>query len=625
MEKRFGMRDVVLFVFMGVILVSIWLAMYQIDRQWIFIAQAQTKLDGQTRDLADLKRQIRQGGAFSPATSPTNSAEGTLPDEWRGFARAQKAADQSDFAAGDWLIYTFSSAVPSLTPFLSGDAYASRIQRWVLDTLVTRDPVTLEWLPLVASSWETAPDGLSYTFEIRPDVTFADGMPLTADDVVFTFDFIMDERIAAPRDRAYMARIESVEAFGTKVVFHMKEPYFKSFELAAEMPILAKHVYGKYLNSVADAEVFNTSTNLLFGSGPYRMEAPDQWSPGDSIELVRNDRYWGWLPAPFERRIWKTIESDTAQRTEFKNGGIDVFPALPLEFRDLSVDESVTSRTDNYQYYDPHNGYSFIAWNQLRDKAPTAFADARVREAMTYLTDRQRIVDEIYLGYAQPANGPFSPQGKQANPDLALREYDLAKAQALLKQAGYEDRDADGVLESADGAPLKFSITYPSSSETYNSIMLLLKDLYVRAGVLLELNPVDWPILIESLNTKNFDAIALGWTGQFEIDVYQNMHSSQAGPGGDNFISHSDPELDRLIEAARGEIDEDARMPIWHQVHANLWASQPYTYLMRRKQLIFVDQRIKNVEVVRAGINQGGQWSMPMEWYVPGGEQAYVN
>lgn len=623
MEKRFGIRDLVLYVFMGIILVSIWLAMFQIDRQWQFMAQAQKKLDDQTRDLADLKRQIRQGQLINPAAQGTGTS--AIPDAWRGFARAQLAADKEDFAQGDWLIYSFQSAVPTLTPFLSGDTYASQVQRWVLDTLATRDPVTLEWLPLVASSWESAADGLSYTFTIRPDVRFADGEPLTAQDIAFTYRFVMDERIAAPRTRGYITRIRDVVADGDQVTFYMREPYFQSFQVVAEMPILAEHVYGKYLDSVADAEVFNSSTNLLFGSGPYRMDNPEQWSPGDAVELVRNERYWGWLPSPFERRIWKTIESDPAQLTEFKNGGIDVYAARALEFRDLVEDPRVVERAQDYEYYGPRDGYFFIAWNQLKEGKPTFFADQRVREAMTYLTDKQRIADEIFLGYAQPANGPFNPQGKQANPDLPHRGFDIDKARELLAAAGFEDRDGDGVLESASGEQLKFAVTYPSASDSYKSMMLLLKDLYVRAGVLMELNPVDWPILIESLNTKNFDAISLGWTGQFEIDVYQTMHSSQTEPGGDNFINHIEPELDRLIDAARGELDEDKRMAVWHQVHANLWESQAYTYLMRTKKLVFVDRRIKNVQVVRAGINQGGLWRMPMEWYVPGAEQTYVN
>ena len=153
--------------------------------------------------------------------------------------------------------------------------------------------------------------------------------------------------------------------------------------------------------------------------------------------------------------------------------------------------------------------------------------------------------------------------------------------------------------------------------------MLLLKDLYVQAGVLMEPDPVDWPVLINTLNTKNFDAVSLAWTSGFEIDIYQMLHSSQTEPGGDNFISYINPGLDELIETARQEMDEEARMAIWHQVHREIWAEQPYTYLFRTKSLIFADRRIRNVQVVRAGLNEGGLWNMPMEWYVPTDAQKY--
>ena len=603
------------------ILVSIWLAMFQIDRQWHFIAQTQDKIDEQTRDIADLRRQIQRGAVLSGPVSEADSQ--TLPADWQAFARADDASRAADYARGDWLISSFPSQVPTLTPFLSGDTYSSNVQRWVIDTLITRDPATLEWLPLVAEKWSISDDGLSITFTVREGLVFSDGQPLTAQDVAFSWHFMMDEKIAAPRDRSYYSRITSVESNGRDVTFQFAEPYFESFQIAGLMAILPEHFYGKYLESVATAEEFNRSTGLLLGSGPYRMVSPTDWKPGDLIELVRNERYWGWVSAPFERRIWKSIQVDAAQLTEFKNGGIDVYTARPLEYRDLVQDEAVTSGAQPFEYYDPRGGYIYIAWNQLRSGSATPFADRRVREAMTYLTDRQRIVDEILMGYALVANGPFNPLGKQANPNLVTRQFDVAKAKSLLAEAGYIDRDRDGVVESEQGVPLSFKITYPSGSDNYKRVVLLLKDLYVKAGVLMEPNPVDWPVLITALNNKDFDAISLGWTGDFEIDVYQNMHSSQTEPGGDNFINYKNPELDGLIENARREMNEDLRMPLWHQVHALLWREQPYTYLFRSKSLVFSDRRIQNVKVERAGLNTGGLWSMPMEWYVPSGQQKY--
>ena len=625
MNQRFGKRDLVLYLFMVAILASVWLAMVQIDRQWLFIAQTQDKIDNQTRDIADLRRQIRRGGTATSSASETTS-NGQLPDSWRGFARAQAATQKDDYASGDWLVNSFASQVPTLTPYMSGDAYASRVQEWVLDSLITQDPETLEWLPLVAESWQTSDDGLKVTYKIRDGVVFSDGEPLTAADVVFSWRMIMDQRIAAPRARAYFSRIVDVTAEGNYVSFIFEEPYFASFQLSGTMGILPEHFYGKYLESVSAAEDFNTSTGLLMGSGPYRLESPTDWKPGDLIELVRNERYWGWVAAPFERRIWKTISSDAAQLTEFKNGGIDVYGARPLEYRDLIKDERITSRAEPFEYFSPVGGYTYIGWNNKRPDGESLFSDRRVREAMTYLTDRQRIAEEVLLGYGVPINGPFNPFGPQANPQLATRSFDPEKARQLLAEAGFKDRDGDGVLESASGKPFSFKLTYPAASDTYKRIILLLKDLYVRAGILMEPEPVDWPVLITRLNSKNFDAVSLGWTGDLEIDVYQNMHSSQTEPGGDNFVNYVNPELDGLIEAARTEMDEEKRMGLWHKVHGILWSEQPYTYLFRSKSLVFIDKRIKNVKIETAtGLNSGGRLGVPLEWYVPDAQQKYTN
>ena len=186
------------------------------------------------------------------------------------------------------------------------------------------------------------------------------------------------------------------------------------------------------------------------------------------------------------------------------------------------------------------------------------------------------------------------------------------------------DRDDDGVVESEAGEPLEFKITYPSGSDNYKRAMLLLKDLYVRGGVIMEPDPVDWPVLIETLDNKTFDAVSLGWGATLEIDLFQNLHSSQTEPGGDNFINHKSPELDAAIEAARRELDEEERMQLWQKAHEIIWREQPYTYLFRTKSLVFVDKRIKNVKVLRAGINSGGIWRVPLEWYVPSAEQKYT-
>lgn len=137
---------------------------------------------------------------------------------------------------------------------------------------------------------------------MRPNVHFSDGTPLTADDVVFTYTFTMDEKINAPRDKAYLSRISSVEKTAAdEVTFTLKEPYFEAFELCASIGVLPKHFYSQF--EPAD---FNNSVGYLLGSGPYRMPDPKTWRPGTLVELVRNERYWG-VTGAFDRLVWREI------------------------------------------------------------------------------------------------------------------------------------------------------------------------------------------------------------------------------------------------------------------------------------------------------------------------------
>jgi peptide/nickel transport system substrate-binding protein len=502
---------------------------------------------------------------------------------------------------------------------VSTDAYASEVQGYVEESLLTRNPETLEWEGLLARDWEVSDEGLTYVFHLRPGLIFSDGEPLTAADFAFTFRFIMDPRISAPRERAYYDKIASVRALGPlDVEFRYKEPYFESLALAGGMPVLPEHFYAPYLEHPED---FNQSKGLLLGSGPYRLKDPKGWTPDRGmVELERNPRYWGPVQAPFDRLLWKVIANDTARLTTFRNGDIDVYGARPIEYQDLLKDQALLGRTQHFEYMSPTAGYAYIGWNESRNGKPTRFADARVRRAMTYLTDRPRVVSEIMLGYAEPAVSPFNPRSPQHDPSLEPRVPDPAKARALLAEAGYADRDGDGVLEGPDGQPFRFELVYFQDNDDTRRIVLFLKDLYAAAGILLEPKPTEWSVMLDLINRKDFEAITLGWTSGVEIDIYQMFHSSQTTGGGDNFVNYKNPELDRLIEEARRTVDEDKRMPLWQACERILYQDQPYTFLMRRKSLVFVDERVRNLETTRLGLNLG---SVPVEIYVPPALQKY--
>ncbi|MCU7808693.1 MAG: ABC transporter substrate-binding protein, partial [Candidatus Thiodiazotropha sp. (ex Semelilucina semeliformis)] len=331
-------------------------------------------------------------------------------------------------------------------------------------------------------------------------------------------------------------------------------------------------------------------------------------------------RYWGPVQPAFDRIIWRSIENDSARLTTFRNGDIDSYGSRPIEYRKLVEDKDLAKKAEHWEYMSPTGGYSYIGWNQQQEGKPTRFADQRVRQAMTYLIDRERIIKEIYLGYAEVTMSPFNANSKQHDPGLASRPYDQEKGMQLLREVGYEDRDGDGVLEDQAGDPFEFELVYFQGNEDTGRMVLFLKDLLARAGILLKPKPTEWSVMIDLMNKRKFEAITLGWTGGLETDLYQIFHSSQIEGTGNNFVNYRNPELDRLIEEARATVDEEKRMPLWRAAERELYQDQPYTFLMRGKSLVFIDRRIKNVVNTKLGLNFG---SLPMENYVPSSEQRY--
>jgi peptide/nickel transport system substrate-binding protein len=621
MQRRLNGRDILYFGGLGAILLTLILAMYMIDRQWEKMARMEQLMREQANDLREIGMQVRNLDArieqgVSLSTQADQASDNGIPP---AFERAYQASRQADYAAGDWLVQAFGVNLKSLTPFISEDAYASEVQGFILESLLIRNPETLAWEGLLAKSWQVSEDGLTFVFKLRDGLNFSDGVPLTAEDVAFSFRFIMTESIQAPRERAYYSKIKSVEALDPQTVrFQFAEPYFNALSLAGGMSVMPKHFYEPYLEKPNE---FNQSKGLLLGSGPYRLEDPKNWSPDKGmVELRRNPRYWGPVQPSFNRLIWRVIENDSARLTTFRNGEIDSYGSRPIEYKKLVADKGLARKAAHWEYMSPVAGYTYIGWNQQRDGKPTKFSDRRVRQAMTYLIDRKRIIDEIFLGYGEVALSPFNANSKQHDPALSPRNYDQEKAVTLLREAGYEDRNGDGVLEDAAGNPFEFELVYFQGNEDTGRMVLFLKDMLARAGILLKPKPTEWSVMIDLLNKRNFEAITLGWTSGLETDLYQMFHSSQIEGGGNNFISYRNPELDRLIDEARATVDEEKRMPLWQAAEDQLYQDQAYTFLMRRKSLIFIDRRIKNVVNTKVGLNLG---NVPLENYVPAGEQRY--
>jgi peptide/nickel transport system substrate-binding protein len=634
MENRFGIKDFILFGLIFVVIALIVLCMVQYDRQWQRLNDLDARTQGLTNDLTEIRRGINdlanrapivvQPQNGSPTTStgtntPPPGAIGPVVSGIDPFTALREAMATAGFARGDWYVDNFGTNIGKITPLVSTDVYGSIVQARVQEALVMRDPKTLEYMPLLATSWEMSPDGKTIAFNLRKGVVFSDGIPLTSADVKFTFDWIMNEQVAAPRSRSYLSHLESIALEGDyRVVFKFKEFIFNTFESISGTGIMPKHFYEKFT-----AEQFNENPGLLLGTGPYRMSTPDGWRPGDRVELYRNERYWG-VPPAFDRIVYFEVQEDVAEETMYRNRELDRFAPTPEQFHKLKNDADITKRSTTWNIYTPISGYNYIGWNQRRAGKPTHFADKRVRQALTMLVDRERLANELFFGYARPASGPFGYGTPQNDPDVKPMPYDPERAKALLTEAGFKDNDNDGILDGPDGKPLVIRLSYGSGNAFTDRIVLFIKDAFAKAGVKLEPDAVDWPILLKRLDERNFDACMLGWTTSVETDCNQIFHSSQTKDNGDNVITYINPELDKAIDAARATVDDKERMKKWQVVHRIVADDQPYTFLLNRMSLSFIDSRIQNISQSKLGLNFVNTELSPMPWYVPKDKQLHT-
>lgn len=664
MDNRFNAKDIVMIVLLlavgGLVLLSM---LGQDRRQWDVLQETLTQLKDQResvdlykRELSQMKRdqdalrsgvekmtenvgkmtdgvrdlnagvvamvevlkaQPAQGGGIDGLGSidqglPESEGGVTFSDDKsndKTFERVAFLSKEPDYAEGDFFIDAFSTTVKSLTSYIAGDIYASRISEYVLDSLLTIDPYTLEYKPWVAKSWDVSDDGLTITYNMRKDVTFSDGHPMDAHDVVFTYEWVMNPKVNAPRTRSYFEKFEYVKAIDDHTVqIKYREPYFMALTVTGGyLQILPKHWVEQF-----SPEEYNKLPGLLMGSGPYKMAMdPRDWQPGSQkIELVRNDNYWGPRPA-LDKIIWREILDPTAQVTQLRNGEIDRYTIRSSQYRNLSTDEDLRRKNNLFEYEYVSSGYSYVGWNQLKNGRATHFADQRVRQAMTLLIDRKAIASGIYDNLSAASTGPFHPLGWQADPTIEPWPYDPERAKKLLDEAGYIDRDNNGIRESPEGEPFTFEFIYGTGSKESERTAFAIKESMAQAGVAVTPNALDWPAMQQKLKDRTFDAIMLGWGGAVDSDLYQMFHSSQTEDGGNNYYYHKSDELDKAIDIARSTVDRDEGQKRWQEVHALLYEEQPYTFMHTRKSVIYLNKRFRNVQITNRGLNNA--W----EYYVP--------
>ncbi len=511
--------------------------------------------------------------------------------------------DQAD--QGDWLIWGLTDEPGTLNPVTRRDIYAEWIiYQNIMEGLLEYDYDTLELKKLLAKGYDISEDGLEIVFRLKEDIHFHDGIDITADDVIFTYETIMDPNVDGAHLTNYYREIERVEKIDQKTVrFFMKRPYFKALEIASMLGvgIMPQHIY-QYTDSMA----FNKNRHP-YGSGPYVFE---KWEVGKEVVLVRNENYWGKKPK-LDRIIFKFFNNEVAAVQAFRAGDLDFLEPLPEQFADLVNNKKFNENFKCLSYYAPTIPYFYVGWNN----DVGVFKDKRVRLAMTHLIDRERVIRFLLKGQGKITTGPFYIYGKQYNSAIEPWPYDPVRAAELLDEAGWIDRDGDG-LRDKDGRPFRFKLMIRSGDPFYERLAKFIKDEAANVGIEVIVDTFEWSIFIERLLDRDFEAEIAGWGGVVEEDPYQVWHSSQGVKRGSNHVGFANEQADTLIVEARKTLDRDKRNVLYHQLHRLIHEQQPYTFIYARPEMRLLDKRFENVIVHKLGLN----WR---QWYVPKNKQKY--
>lgn len=484
-----------------------------------------------------------------------------------------------------------------LIAMIAGESAASAIASSIFNSLLKYDK-NLDLEGELAKSWTISSDRRTITFKLKPDMKWADGQPLTSADILFTWKLVTDENTRTPYGSDYklVIKAETPDALTFRVSY--QEPYAPALDTWAGLQILPKHLL--------EGQDINTTTFARnpVGSSYYKLE---QWRNGERISLVRNPLSTQG-EARIERLVSRFIPDAASQFLELMADNIDTMTLNPIQYARI-----FPSRPDLAQkiglYKELGNSYTYLGFNLKRKP----FSDIRVRQAINYAINKQELIDGVLLGLGEPVASPYKPGTRWTNPDLSPYPYDPQKALALLKEAGYEDHDGDGILDK-DGKPLSFEMLTNQNKQREMSAVLIQRRLK-EIGIDANIRVLEWASFIgRFIKTGEFDAVVLGWSLSLDPDQYSIWHSSQQQPGQFNFIGYNNPQVDRLLEQGRMELDIEKRMKIYHEFARILLEDSPIVYLYAGYGLPAIHKRIKGIDnpAPPAGIGHNSH-----EWYIP--------
>jgi len=509
---------------------------------------------------------------------------------------------------GGQLVVSLRSEPKTLNPVTMTDNPSKEVIWRMMADLVHINRFTQQTEPALAKSWKVSPDGLRYTLKLRRGLRFSDGHPLDADDVLFSFQVYLDEKVHAPqRDLLIVGGKPIVvrKLDSETLVFELAQPYGVGDRLFDGFAILPRHLLQKAYSegTLAQAWSLTTPPGQIAGLGPFRLK---QYVPGQRLVLERNPYYWkadrkgNRLPY-LDELVFLIVPSEDAQVIRFQAGDTDAISRLNAENYAV-LERQQQARGYTMSDIGPGLEYNFLFFN-LNDLTARSlpqiarkqawFRQLNFRQAVSAAIDREGIVRLVYQGRAEPLWGQVSPGNKLwANQALPRPPRSLDRARELLRAAGFSWK-ADGTLVDAGGEAVEFSIASSASNAERTKMAAIIQDDLKQLGMSVYVVPLEFrALLARVLDSRDYEVCVLGLaSGDGDPNGDMNVWLSSGpqhlwNPGQAQPATPWEAEIDRLMQGQLTARKYSERKRLYDRVQQIIAENQPMIFLVSPHLLV---------------------------------------
>lgn len=547
----------------------------------------------------------------------------------RGQYPLPEDADKSFSEPGQYggvFVLSQSQQPAHFNPIVDGDAYTSETLGFFMNGLVTYNPITEEHIPELAKKWEIGEDNKTYTFHLRRGLRWSDGEPLTADDVIFTFDAIYDERF--PNRSALQYRVAGQPFEYEKIDEHTVEfrtaevysPFINDIGWAQIMP---RHVLKPYFEEGTLQRTWTSETAInepekLVGTGPFRIKS---YRPGERLILEPNPHYWrvdeeGQRLPYVDYLIIRYVSDQNTETIQFATGQSD-FSGIPAS------DVAWVRRTEEMHDFTvlnrgPSTGISFIWFNLNPGKNSRGepfvephklawFEQREFRQAILHGLDRPGLVRASYFGRGEPLHSVISPGNTRwHNPEVPQYDYDPGKAQEMLKGLGFRYED-DGRLFDAEGNRVEFSLLVSEGSAVLEGLRNTFRENMADLGIRVEVRSLDFSALRNRIGSSfQYEAATIGFTGGGDPSGGAAMYRSDGSfhvwhPMQPEPATEWEARIDEIMDLQERELDHDRRKELFDEMQMIMATELPLLFLVTPTVYAGIQNKWQNIQVPPSG------------------------